>query len=166
MTRLGLETDVVDQAVFERTIEHFARAGVLLPTLAQLADPTRIPAAVTAALAEVDPDEPSPLNLFRVHWHNGLDRRSLVPHPEYVVLPPELTGVPAPIVVALGRLFPMIRAHKVLAAYGCLVPRLVTGSSTPAGSARSGPPPATTAAAAWPSRERWVATAWRCCPRA
>jgi cysteine synthase len=34
--------------------------------------------------------------------------------------------------VALGDLFPMIRAHKVLAAYACLVPRVVTGRFDPA----------------------------------
>ena len=37
----------------------------------------------------------------------------------------------AKIVVALGGRFPMIGAHKVLAAYGCLVPRLVTGRFDP-----------------------------------
>jgi cysteine synthase len=51
--------------------------------------------------------------------------------PEHVVLPPELTGVEARIVVALGNRFPLIGAHKVLAAYGCLVPRLVTGRFDP-----------------------------------
>jgi cysteine synthase len=131
MTRLGLETDVVDQAVLERAVEHFARTGVALPTLAQLADPQTLPGEIVAALEDVEPDAPSPLNLFRVHWHNGPDRRTLVDHPVCVVLPPELTGVPSPILVALGRLFPMIRAHKVLAAYGCLVPRLVTGQFDP-----------------------------------
>jgi hypothetical protein len=35
--------------------------------------------------------------------------------------------VDAKIIVALGNRFPMIRAHKVLAAYGCLVPRLLSG---------------------------------------
>ena len=47
-----------------------------------------------------------------------------------------LTGVKAPIVVLFGRRFPMIGAHKVLAAYACLVPRLVTGQFDP--SARPG----------------------------
>jgi hypothetical protein len=42
-----------------------------------------------------------------------------------------LTGVKAPIVVLLGRRFPMIGSHKVLAAYGCLAPRLVTGRFDP-----------------------------------
>ena len=51
--------------------------------------------------------------------------------PEHVVLPSELTGVEAKIVVVLGDRFPLIDAHKVLAAYGCLVPRLVTGRFDP-----------------------------------
>ena len=51
--------------------------------------------------------------------------------PDHLVLPPELTGVEAKIVVALGNRFPLIGAHKVLAAYGCLVPRLITGRFDP-----------------------------------
>ncbi len=35
------------------------------------------------------------------------------------------------IVVALGDRFPLIGAHKVLAAYGCLAPRLVSGQFDP-----------------------------------
>ena len=50
----------------------------------------------------------------------------------HVELPEALTGVKARIVVALGALFPMIRAHKVLAAYACLAPRLVSGRFDPA----------------------------------
>jgi cysteine synthase len=47
------------------------------------------------------------------------------------VIPPSLSGVAAPILVALGNRFPMIRAHKVMAAYACLVPRLITGQFDP-----------------------------------
>ena len=72
-----------------------------------------------------------PLNLFRVHWYNASDRRGLVPVPDHVVLPESFTGVAAPIVVLLGNRFPLIRAHKVLAAYACLVPRIVTGQFDP-----------------------------------
>src|SRR5207237_7905456 len=53
--------------------------------------------------------------------------------PEHLELPTALTGVEARIVVLLGDRFPMIDAHKVLAAYGCLVPRLVTGRFDPTG---------------------------------
>ena len=83
------------------------------------------------SLAQVDPNSPDAANLWRVHWFNGPDRKSLVDIPGHIVLPPELTGVKAPIVVLLGCRFPMIGAHKVLAAYACLVPRLVTGQFDP-----------------------------------
>jgi cysteine synthase len=83
-------------------------------------------------LARVDPDAPDAANLWRVHWFNDAHRRDKVDIPGHVVLPSELTGVSAPIVVLLGRRFPMIGAHKVLAAYACLVPRLVTGQFDPA----------------------------------
>ncbi len=132
MARLGLERTVVDAAALERTAARLGQAGVVLPTIAQLKNPSTIPAAVRTGLAAVDPDGPHALNLFRVHWFNGADRKSLVSLPEHVELPAQLTGVKARIVLALGNRFPMIGAHKVLAAYGCLVPRLVTGQFDPA----------------------------------
>jgi cysteine synthase len=127
MSRLGLERDIVDAQVRTASIEQLREHGVLLPTLSQLANPSTIPDEVAEALDEVDPDEAHPLNLFRVHWFNDTDRRTRVKVPNHVVLPRELTGVEAPIIVLYGNRFPMINAHKVLAAYGCLVPRLVTG---------------------------------------
>ncbi len=131
MVQLDLETDVVDPSVYARSIARFRDAGIILPTFAELAEPDQIPAEIRTALAQVDPDAPHPLNLFRVHWHIGPDRRTQVAQPEFLVLPPELTGVPARIVVLLGNRFPMIRAHKVLAAYGCLAPRIITGQFDP-----------------------------------
>ena len=131
MKRLGIETHIVDGRVYDHSVARFREAGISLPTFTQLADPTGIPAAVHERLATIDPDAPHPLNLFRVHWYNGSDRRHLVPTPDHLVLPSSLTGVAAPIVVALGNRFPMIRAHKVLAAYGCLAPRVITGQFDP-----------------------------------
>jgi len=129
--QLGLDREIVDRAVYERTVARFRDARIVLPTFAQLADPTRIPAKVLAALRGVDPDAAHPLNLFRVHWYNDAGRENRAALPEHVVLPPALTGVSSPIVVALGDRFPMIRAHKVLAAYACLAPRVVTGQFDP-----------------------------------
>ncbi|MFV2062638.1 MAG: pyridoxal-5'-phosphate-dependent protein subunit beta [Chloroflexota bacterium] len=131
MRRLGLERDVVDPAVYERSVERFRDAGITLPTFAQLADPSTIPAEVQAATNAVEPDSPHPLNLFRAHWYNGHGQAAPVAVPEHVVLPPELTGVESPIVVLLGDRFPMIHSHKVIAAYGCLAPRIVTGQFDP-----------------------------------
>ncbi len=131
MKQLGLATTIVDQAIYQRTVARFREMRIALPTFAQLADPHGIPGPVQAALGAVDPDAAHPLNLFRVHWYNGADRRGAVNVPEHVVLPASLTGVEARIVVALGDRFPMIRAHKVLAAYACLAPRIVTGQFDP-----------------------------------
>lgn len=130
MPKLGLETKVVDRDVYARTVRRFRESGLLLPTFAQLADPSRLPEALARAAASADPDAADPLNLFRVHWYNGPDGRR-VDVPQHLDLPSSLTGVDARILVALGDAFPMIRAHKVLAAYGCLVPRLVTGQFDP-----------------------------------
>jgi len=100
-----------------------------LPTWTELAEPggtSDIP-----HLSAIDPDAPDAANLWRVHWFNDADRTRRSQVPAYLVLPSELTGVDSPIVVLIGRHFPMIGAHKVLAAYACLVPRLVTGQFDP-----------------------------------
>ncbi|MEM9459197.1 MAG: pyridoxal-5'-phosphate-dependent protein subunit beta [Myxococcota bacterium] len=131
MTSLRPSTEIVDEAARRRAVARFAEAGIVLPTFSQLADPTTIPASITAALDRIDPDAASALNLFRVHWYNDESRRGRVSVPGHVVLPPALTTVAAPIVVVLGRRFPMIAAHKVLAAYACLAPRILTGQFDP-----------------------------------
>jgi len=128
---IGLEQEIIDESAYRRALKSLGEAGVRLPRIAELADPSTIAADTIAGLKDVDPDAPDARNLYRVHWHNAADRRALAETPEYLVLAPELTGVEAKIVVAIGNRFPMIRAHKVLAAYGCLVPRLITGQFDP-----------------------------------
>jgi cysteine synthase len=132
MSALVIEPDIVDPARRRSAVERLRAANVRLPTWSELADPGSISSDVLPALDGVDPDQPRAENLWRVHWFNAADRRHSVDVPAHVVLGEELTGVKAPIVVLLGRRFPMIGAHKVLAAYACLVPRLVTGTFDPA----------------------------------
>jgi cysteine synthase len=131
VTSLGLERHVVDRDIYGRTVDRFRQAGILLPTFAQLATPASMPARILRSLDGVKSDEADPLNLFRVHWYNDGGRTGQAAVPVHVVLPAELTGVEARIVVALGDLFPLTRTHKVLAAYGCLAPRIVTGQFDP-----------------------------------
>jgi cysteine synthase len=126
--RPGLATEVVDRAVYERAVARFREQRIVMPTFAQLAQPESIPAG---AVGDADPDAADPRNLFRVHWHNADDRRGRLPVPAHLVLPSTLTGVEAPIVVCLADRFPMIASHKVLAAYACLAPRIVTGQFDP-----------------------------------
>jgi cysteine synthase len=138
--RLGLTAELVDQRSYDNAVSRFAERKITLPTFAQLANPSVAPKQLTAVLPSVDPDTPDPANLWRVNWYNDAARTGRVDVPEHVILPPELTGVDATIVVVLGNKFPMIRAHKVLAAYACLAPRVVTGQFDP-----------TTQRAIWPS---------------
>jgi cysteine synthase len=129
--QLSPDHELADRRVLERAVERCREARIALPTFAQLAQPMLIPERIRSKLARVGPDEPHPLNLFRVHWFNGKSRTDLVGVPDHVVLPRALTGVDAKVVVALGDRFPLIGAHKVLAAYGCLAPPLVTGRFDP-----------------------------------
>ena len=124
-------TEVADRAVRRRAAGHLKEAGVRLPTFEELAEPEKAPRSIRDGLAGVDPDAPHPANLYRVNWLNDMARTGRCPVPAFVELPEALTGVKARIVLALGALFPMIRAHKVLAAYGCLAPRLVSGRFDP-----------------------------------
>lgn len=128
---ISLVPEIADASVRRRAVERLRELKVALPTLSQLADPDLIPERQRAALAGLGPDEPLAANLWRVHWFNDSKRTGRADVPGYLVLPEALTGVKAKIVVALGARFPMIGAHKVLAAYGCLVPRLVTGRFDP-----------------------------------
>ena len=124
---LGLEREVIDPKIYDRNVQHLREAGVSLPRFSDLADPVDRLSDRFSDLPDVDVDSPDVGNLFRVHWHNDATRRGISAVPEHIVLGPEITGVDARIIVALGNRFPMIRAHKVLAAYGCLVPRLLSG---------------------------------------
>lgn len=124
----GLETTITDQAAYDRNVQSLHGTGLVLPRISDLADPPAKLVDKMADISDADPDAPDARNLFRVHWHNGPDRRSLVSVPEHIALPDALTGVKAKIVVALGNRFPMINTHKVLAAYGCLIPRLMSGA--------------------------------------
>ncbi|MGE0239680.1 MAG: pyridoxal-phosphate dependent enzyme, partial [Parvibaculaceae bacterium] len=120
-----------DPAVRGRAQAHFRKSRVRLPTFKELSQPDRIDPGTVKSLAALDPDAPDARNLFRIHWHNAADRRGQAAVPEHVVLPRALTGTDAKIIVALGDCFPLIGAHKVLAAYACLVPRIVTGQFDP-----------------------------------
>lgn len=125
---VGLENEIIDAAAYQRNIDKLREAGVQLPRIRDLADPNSQLAAQAQQMADADPDVPDVRNLFRVHWYNDEARRGLTDVPEHIVLPEALTGISAKVVVALGNRFPMISTHKVLAAYGCLIPRLLSGA--------------------------------------
>ena len=125
--QLGLANTVVDPASLESSVKRFAAQKIVLPTFGELAEPRLISQDITKG---VDKDAADPRNLFRVHWYNDLDGNR-VEVPDHIVLPSSLTGIESPIIVVFGDRFPMITAHKVLAAYSCFVPRVITGQFDP-----------------------------------
>jgi cysteine synthase len=124
----------------KRAIQRAREKNIVIPTYAQMKDPSKVPAKVKEDLTRTGLWDVAPRNLFRITWHNqpqasggGFGRVNTLE------LPSSLTGVPARIVVLVGKWFPT-GAHKVGAAFGCLVPRLVTGQFDPS-----------TQKAVWPS---------------
>ncbi len=124
----------------KRAMERVRERGIIIPTFAQMKDPSLIPDAIKEKLKGVGLWDVNPLNLFRITWKNE-------PVPSgggfngvnYLEFPGSLTGVPARVIALVGKWFPT-GAHKVGAAFGCLVPRLVTGQFDP-----------TSQKAVWPS---------------
>jgi cysteine synthase len=83
--------------------------------------PSAIDPAVRAqAVAALKDDPLNPINLYNITWRGADDAI------KYEVIPPEITGVAAPIVVLYGRDFPT-GAHKVGAAYSVLAETLLFG---------------------------------------
>ncbi|MDH3498095.1 MAG: pyridoxal-phosphate dependent enzyme [Gemmatimonadota bacterium] len=102
---------------------------VLIPTFAELREPATVDPVVVEALRPVDLQAVHPLNLFRITWHNDLATGGFG-GVNAVEFPAALTGVRARIVGLIGARFPT-GAHKVGAAFGCLVPQLVRGAFDP-----------------------------------
>ena len=117
----------MNEKVVSKTSEYFKTKGIILPKISELINPHSINKDKIEKLKTIDKDAIDPLNLFRVHWFNNIDHSDFSKIPENIVLPSEFTGVEAKIIVNIGRLFPLITAHKVLAAYGCLLPRILNG---------------------------------------
>jgi cysteine synthase len=124
----------------ERTVKRARERNIIVPTLKQMQNPALIPDKIKAGLKNVGLWDVNPLNLFRITWHNEPKvKGGGFGGVNYLELPKALTGVDARIIVMVGKWFPT-GAHKVGAAFGCLVPRLVTGQFDP-----------TTQKAVWPS---------------
>ena len=119
----------VNEKVLAKTVERCRNRKIIIPTLAEQKDPTLIPEKITRRLPKVDIQSVDPLNLFRITWKND-PKTGLFNHGNWVEFPSELTGVKARLVGMVGKYFP-IGAHKVGAAFACLVPRLVSGEFDP-----------------------------------
>jgi cysteine synthase A len=130
----------VNKDRLDRVVQRARERKIVIPTFAQMMNPELAPAGIKEQLAKTGLWDVAPQNLFRITWHNepkasgggfgGVN---------YLELPSSLTGTKARVIVLVGKWFPT-GAHKVGAAFGCLVPRLVTGQFDPS-----------TQKAVWPS---------------
>jgi len=115
--------------VIKRTAARCRERGIVLPTFKQLRNPELIPPAIQRKLKGVGLWDVNPANLFRITWKNDV-KTGLYGGVNYVEIPPAITGVKARVIGLVGKYFPT-GAHKVGAAFGCLVPRLVSGEFDP-----------------------------------
>jgi cysteine synthase A len=119
----------INEEVLKRTAKRCRDLGVVIPTYAQMRNPELIPEATQAKLLGVGLWDVTPVNLFRITWKNDVET-GLFAGPNFVEIPREITGVKARVVGLVGKFFPT-GAHKVGAAFSCLVPRLVSGEFDP-----------------------------------
>ncbi len=115
--------------VVSRAAARCRSRGIVIPTFAQLRNPQTVPQTVKAELPKIGLQDVNPLNLFRITWKNDV-KTGLYGGVNYVEIPQAITGVKARIIGLVGKYFPT-GAHKVGAAFGCLVPRLVSGEFDP-----------------------------------
>ena len=135
---------MIDLTKYESTLASAVNVAreksIRIPTFKQMRDPGLIPDSIKAELRDVGLWDLDPRNLFRITWHNEPTAKGGGYGPvNFMEIPPELSGTSARIIMLEGKWFPT-GAHKVGAAFGCLVPRLVTGQFDPA-----------TQKAVWPS---------------
>ena len=121
----------IHQETLDRNIRYCREKGITLPTLAMMKDPELIPDKIKEQLKGIGLWDVHPANLYRITWKNEQkDAGGLFHGANQFVLPPELTGCKATIIMMSGRWFPT-GAHKVGATYACLTQRLVTGQFDP-----------------------------------
>ncbi len=118
-----------NEEVVKRTAKRCKDRGIIIPTFAQMRHPETAPESVKARLKNVGLWDVDPANLFRITWKNDHET-GLFGGPNHLEIPREITGVKARIIGLVGKYFPT-GAHKVGAAFACLVPRLVSGEFDP-----------------------------------
>ena len=134
----------IDLTINEERLKHAVdrarERNIVIPTLEQQLHPETVPAKFQEELKSIGLWDIHPRNLFRITWHNEpVEKGGAYGGVNFIELPSSLTGVDARVIGLVGKWFPT-GAHKVGAAFACLVPRLVTGQFDP-----------TTEKAVWPS---------------
>ncbi|MHC1773443.1 MAG: pyridoxal-phosphate dependent enzyme [Flexilinea sp.] len=128
MARIDLS---IREARLKNAIKRARERNIIIPSFAQQMNPELIPDKYRQELKSIGLWDIHPRNLFRITWKNEpVEKGGNFGKVNYIELPSSLTGVDARIIAIVGKWFPT-GAHKVGAAFACLVPRLVTGQFDP-----------------------------------
>jgi len=101
------------------------KIAVVGPTYEEMLHPWKIDPTVRKKAIEMKKKDPlHPINLYNIGWRDENDKIY------HFVLPTELTGIKANIVVMYAKEFPT-GAHKVGATYSCLAEKIVKGEVNP-----------------------------------
>jgi cysteine synthase len=119
----------INEKVRKSSAKRCKEKGITIPTFKQLRNPELIPNEVKEKLKSIGLWDVNPLNLYRITWKNDV-KTGQYGKVNYFEIPKEITGIKARIIGLVGKYFPT-GAHKVGAAFGCLVPRLVSGEFDP-----------------------------------
>ncbi len=115
--------------IIKKSAARCKKHGITIPTFAQMRNPALVPAEISTKLKSIGLWDVNPLNLFRITWKNNVETGQYG-NVNYVEIPKSITGIKARVIGLVGKYFPT-GAHKVGAAFGCLVPRLVSGEFDP-----------------------------------
>jgi cysteine synthase len=118
-----------NEEVMKITAQRCRERNIRIPTFAEQENPELIPGSVKKRLPSVGLWDFDPINLHRITWKNDI-KTGLFGGVNHLEFPSSITGVKARIVGLVGKYFPT-GAHKVGAAFGCLVPRLISGEFNP-----------------------------------
>lgn len=119
----------INEKVRKSSAKRCKDKGITIPTFKQLRNPELIPNEVKEKLKSIGLWDVNPLNLYRITWQNDV-KTGQYGKVNYFEIPKKITGIKARVIGLVGKYFPT-GAHKVGAAFGCLVPRLVSGEFDP-----------------------------------
>jgi cysteine synthase len=118
----------IHKDVRAKNIQRCKEQGIVLPTFAEMVDPSKSPDQIKQKLSHTGLWDVDPANLYRINWHNEpTEMGGVFGGVNYIEVPRAITGVKARILALAGKWFPT-GVHKVGATYACLAPALVSGN--------------------------------------
>jgi cysteine synthase len=119
------------RGVLSHTIQRCRERDIIIPTYDEMAHPDKIPPKIKDELRGIGLWDLHPRNLFRITWKNEpVAAGGGFGDVNFIEFPKELTGIPARILMLVGKYFPT-GSHKVGATFGPLAEKLIRGEFDP-----------------------------------